>query len=155
MQVSDLARLLRTEVRSADNRPLGRIGAVYVQEGARQPLLVAFPADADTPRVAPLFGAELHADGLVLGYPAELVESGPRVDAAAELSVGEIGAVLNHYAPRIRTDTRAAITERVTGTGDVAAADADVRTIPPFPHIGDDDLPPIVVTRPGWAGPRA
>lgn len=154
MQVPDLARLLRTEVHSADNRSLGRIGAVYVQEGASQPLLVAFPADQDNPRVVPLFGAELRADGLFLAYSAELVESGPTVDADAALSVGEIGSVLQHYSPPVRTDTDRPITERVTGTGDVAAGDADVRTIPPFPFIGDDDLPPIVVTRPGLSGPR-
>ena len=152
MQVPDAGRLLSTEVRSADGRVLGRVGTVYVPEGSVQPLLVAFPADQDTPHVAPLFGAELRPDGLVLGYPAERVTAGPTVDAGAALSVGEIGAVLSYYGTQVASDRP--LTERLLGTGDVGSSLADVQAIPPFPSIGDDDLPPIVVTRPGLSGPR-
>ena len=150
MQVPDPDRLLSTPVRSADGAALGRIGTVYVPDGARQPLLVAFPADRDTPFVAPLFGAELTPDALVLGYSAEQVTAGPTVEADAVLSVGEIGAVLAHYGRPVRTDRP--LTERVREVGDVGAGSADVRAIPRIPGIGDDDLPPIVVTRPAQSG---
>jgi hypothetical protein len=152
MQVPDPGRLLSIEVRSADGRALGRIGTVYVPEGSVQPLLVAFPADQETPHVVPLFGAELRPDGLVLGYPAEQVNAGPTVEAGVALSVGEIGVVLSYYGRPIRNDLP--LTDRILGTGDVGSAFADVQTVPSFPGIGDDDLPPIVVTRPGLSGSR-
>ncbi len=150
MQVSDVGRLLSIVVRSADGRHLGRVGIVYVPDGAVQPLLVAFPADRDTPFVAPLFGAELTPDGLVLGFSADRVEAGPTVDAGAPLSAGEIGAVLAYYG---RTVTSGGpLTERILDVGDVGFTDADVRAVPRIPDIGDDDLPPIVVTRPAQSG---
>jgi len=152
MQVPDAGRLLSIEVRSADGRALGRVGTVYVAEGAVQPLLVAFPADQQNPHVVPLFDAELRTDGLVLGYPADQVNDGPTVEAGVALSVGEVGAVLSYYGSPVRSDLP--LTDRLLGTGDVASAFADVLTIPSFPGIGDDDLPPIVVTRPGLSGPR-
>ena len=154
MQVPGLAHLLDLRIRSADGEPLGRIGAVYVQEGTAQPLLAAFPADAAEPMIAPLFGAELDAGGLKLAYSADLVTAGPTVGADETLSLGEVGTVLRYFAPDLRTGAGRAITDRVTGTCDVAAADHDVRIVPRFPLIGDDDLPPIVVTRPGHSGPR-
>lgn len=152
MDVPDVARLIGTEVRSSDGQALGRIGAVYVQEGSVQPLLVAFPAERDKPQVAPLFRATLTPQGLILGYSAAQLESGPRVDADAALSVGEISAVLNHYAPPVSTGTDLPVTERITEVGDVSSTEADVRAIPSFPFIGDEDLPPIVVTKPGLTG---
>jgi hypothetical protein len=155
MQVSHPARLLGTHVYSADQRPLGRIGAVYVPDGATQPLLVAFPADSAHPRIAPLFGAELTANGLVLSYPQALVDTGPTVDPDVELSVGEIGSVLKHYSPGVRIETQRPITERMTAVGDVGFVERDVHGIPAFPYIGDEDLPPIVVTKPGLRGPRS
>ncbi|BFU46309.1 hypothetical protein [Krasilnikovia sp. MM14-A1004] len=152
MQVPDVGRLLSTEVRSADGRVLGRVGAVYVADGAVQPLLVAFPADRETPYVAPLFGAELRPDALMLGYPAALVSAGPTIDAGVALSVGEIEAVLAYYGTRVASDRP--LTERALGTGDVGSVFPDVHTVPPLAAVGDDDLPPIVVTRPGMSGPR-
>ncbi|MEU4424691.1 hypothetical protein AB0F81_29065 [Actinoplanes sp. NPDC024001] len=148
MQVSDAGRLQSTQVRSADGKPLGRVGTVYVAHGARQPLMVAFPADRDTPFVAPLFGAVLTEDALVLGYSAEQVTAGPTVDAEALLSLGEIGAVLAYYGRPVRIDRP--LTERMDGVGDVGFR--DVQAVPRLPDIGDDDLPPIVVTRPAASG---
>jgi hypothetical protein len=153
MQVSDAGRLLSLEVRSADGEVLGRIGTVFVTDGSAQPLLVAFPADREIPFVAPLFGAELRPDGLVLGYPAGQVTAGPTVQAGVPLSVGEIGAVLSYYGSPAASDLP--LTTRMLGTGDVHSAFADVQAIPAFPGIGDEDLPPIVVTRPGVSGQRS
>lgn len=150
MQLPDVDRLLSTEVRSADGALLGRIGTVYVPDGAVQPLLVAFPADQDTPFVAPLFGAQLTADALVLSYSAEQVTTGPTVEAQAVLSVGEISAVLAHYGRAVRLDRP--LTERIRDVGDVRFSSADVQVVPRIPGIGDDDLPPIVVTRPAQSG---
>jgi hypothetical protein len=150
MQVSDAGRLLSIWVRSADGVPLGRIGTVYIPDGSVQPLLVTFPADAEFPRVAPLFGAELETDALVLGYSAELIDGGPAVEADVPLSTGEIAAVLGYYGRRV--DLVGPITERIEGTGDVAAGFADVRAVPRLPGIGDEDLPPIVITRPAQSG---
>jgi len=152
MQVSDLADLLGTPVRSADGAELGRIGAVHVPAGNVQPLLVSFPAESETPYAAPLFGAELGASALVLAYPAATVETGPTVDAAVTLSAGEVGYILDHYRPGTRLDGKHPITDRLTGTGDVGADHPDVREIPPGPGIGDRELPPIVVAKPGFAG---
>jgi hypothetical protein len=146
MQVPDPGRLLSTLVRSADGHDLGRVGAVYVPDGLRQPLLVAFPADRDTPFVAPLFGASLTAEALVLGFPAEQVRSGPTVEADVALPVGVISAVLRYYGRAVTTDRP--LTERVQGTGDVSSVFAGVHAIPRFPDLGDDDLPPIVVSPP-------
>jgi hypothetical protein len=150
MQIPDAGGLLSTEVLSADGQALGRVGTVYVPEGSVQPLLVSFPADSETPFVAPLLGAELLPEGLVLAYPAGHVTAGPTVDVEAALSVGEIGAVLSYYGRS--TITRSRLTDRVTGTGDVGSVHPDVRAIPSFPTLGDDDLPPIVVTKPGATG---
>jgi hypothetical protein len=100
--------------------------------------------------VAPLFGAELTPDALVLGYSAERVTAGPAVDAEARLSVGEIAAVLAYYGRAVTVDRP--LTERVQGVGDVGFTHADVRAVPRLPEIGDDDLPPIVVTRPSHSG---
>jgi hypothetical protein len=154
MQVPDADRLVMTEVRSADGHPLGRVGTVYVPEGAGRPLLVAFPADRQTPFVAPLFGARLDSGGLTLAYPADVVTGGPSVDAGAALSVGEIGAVLAYYQPGVRVDPRRPLTDRLLGTGDVASGSPEVQLVPAVPLVGDEDLPPIVVTRPGHSGPR-
>ncbi|AGL18441.1 hypothetical protein [Actinoplanes sp. N902-109] len=148
MQIPDAGALLSTEVLSADGAGLGRVGIVFRPDGAVQPLLVAFPAEADTPHVAPLLGAELGRDGLVLAYSAAQLRAAPTIDAGAELSVGEIGAVLAYYGIPLRSDLP--LTTRVSGTGDVGSTVADVRLIPAIPGIGDDDLPPIVVSRPGW-----
>ena len=54
--------------------------------------------------------------------------------------------------PRISNEIQVATESVVTGTGDVGSVDADVRAIPSFPTLGDDDLPPIVVTKPGATG---
>jgi hypothetical protein len=153
MQVSDAGHLLSTDVRSADGEPLGRIGTVYLPDGSAQPLLVAFPAEADTPLIAPLFGAELRAGALVLAYPAALVVAGPRVEAGVTLSVGEIGAVLSYYG--VRVESGLPLTERIAGTGDVGSSFADVQAVPRFPGIGDEDLPPIVLTGPAVSGGRS
>lgn len=149
MQLPDAGRLLSIEVRSADGKRLGRIGSVYVPDGGVQPLLIAFPSDRDDPFVAPLFGAELTADALVLGYPAEQVTAGPTVDAEALLSAGEIVAVLAYYG---RAVTTRSLTERMEGVRDVGFTHANVRAVPQIPDIGDEDLPPIVVTRPSHSG---
>lgn len=151
VQVSDLADLLGTPVRSADGTELGRIGTVHVPAGNVQPLLVTFPADSRTPYAAPLFDAVLQADGLVLGFPAVLVADGPTVDAEATLSAGEVGYILDHYRPGRPHPRGLPVTDRCDDTGDVAAENPDVREIPPV--IGDQDLPPIVVIRPGIVGP--
>ncbi|GAA2638093.1 hypothetical protein [Paractinoplanes durhamensis] len=150
MQVSDAGRLRSFEVHSADGHFLGHVGTVYRAEDSVQPLLVSFPAERDTPFVAPLFGAELTAHTLVLAYPAAQVTDGPTVDTDVVLSAGEVGAVLGYYGRRVRFSRP--LTERREGTGDVAAAFSEVQVIPPVPGIGDEDLPPIVVTRPGLAG---
>jgi hypothetical protein len=42
------------------------------------------------------------------------------------------------------------LTERLDGVGDVGFGEA--QTVPSLPDIGDDDLPPIVVTRPSHSG---
>jgi hypothetical protein len=146
MQVSDAGRLMSIEVHSAEGESLGRVGAVYVPEGLRQPLLVAFPDDSSTPFVAPLFGAELTAEGLRLSYSAERVTSGPTVEADATLSVGVISWVITYYGRQVAVDRP--LTDGVGGVGDVSATFADVRIVPRIAQIGDDDLPPIVVTRP-------
>ncbi|GIE99962.1 hypothetical protein Ari01nite_74270 [Paractinoplanes rishiriensis] len=150
MQVPDASRLRSIEVRSADGELLGRVGAVYISEGLTQPLLVAFPDDSATPLVAPLFGAELTAEGLVLSYPAQQVTSGPTVEADAPLSVGVITTVLTYYGRPVAVDRP--LTERADGVGDVSGGFADVHTVPRITGIGDDDLPPIVVTRPAHSG---
>ncbi|MFD0521271.1 hypothetical protein [Paractinoplanes durhamensis] len=102
MQVSDAGRLRSFEVHSADGHFLGHVGTVYRAEDSVQPLLVSFPAERDTPFVAPLFGAELTAHTLVLAYPAAQVTDGPTVDTDVVLSAGEVGAVLGYYGRRVR-----------------------------------------------------
>jgi hypothetical protein len=153
VQVSDLADLPGTPVRSADGAELGSIGAVYVPAGNTQPLLISFPAGHPVPYVTPLFGAELGADGLVLGYSAAAVTDGPTVDAAADLSAGEVLAILGHYRPDLAQPRGIPVTEH-SPAGEGATHRA-VREIPAIPPLGDHDLPPIVVVRPGFTGPAA
>lgn len=148
MQISDAGGLLGTTVWSADGEDLGDVGDVHVLDRAVQPLLVTFPSGSDTPSVAPLFGAELRENGLVLAYPAERVRSGPTVGAGALLSAGEVIAVLAWYGRRV--NPAGPLTERVDGVGDVGFG--EVQAVPSMPDIGDDDLPPIVVTRPSHSG---
>jgi hypothetical protein len=148
MQISDAGGLLGTTVWSSDGEDLGRIGDVHVLDHAVQPLLVTFPSESDTPSVAPLFGAELREDGLVLAYPAARVRSGPTVGAGILLSTGEVIAVLAWYGRQVTA--AGPLTERLDGVGDVGFGEA--QTVPSLPDIGDDDLPPIVVTRPSHSG---
>ena len=150
MQVPDLAHVKGLVVRSSEGTELGTIGAVHVQRDGRQPLLVEFPADSDTPYVAPLFGAALDATGLVLAYAEELVRSGPTVDADADLSAGDVGYIIGHYLPGFRLGPDQPITARVREIGDVGAPGGGVHTVPGI--VGDDELPPIVVIRPGYQG---
>jgi hypothetical protein len=150
MQISSARRLLGTPVRSSDGQPLGRVGVVYVPDGLTQPLLIALPAERSAPWAVPLFDARLDDDVLVLGYPADVITAGPTVDADTALSLGEVGAVLAYYRPGVIRGF--AVTERAPEIGDVGAVAGVVHRIPAFPGIGDDDLPPIVITSPGAAG---
>ncbi|GIE36493.1 hypothetical protein Ait01nite_095380 [Actinoplanes italicus] len=148
MQISDAGGLQGTTVWSSDGEDLGDVGDVHVLDRAVQPLLVTFPSASDTPAVAPLFGAELREDGLVLAYPAERVRSGPTVGAGVVLSTGEVIAVLAFYGRQV--SAAGPLTERLDGVGDVGYG--EVQAVPSLPDIGDDDLPPIVVTRPSHSG---
>lgn len=153
MQIPHARRLLGSPASSSDGQSLGRIGAVYLPERRTQPLLVALPVEKAAPWVVPLFGARLTASGLVLGYPAALITAGPTVGADTPLSLGEVSAVLAHYRPAAAEAARGMpLTERAPEGGDVSAAAGFVHRIPVFPGIGDDDLPPIVVTSPGATG---
>ncbi|RIV37540.1 hypothetical protein [Micromonospora radicis] len=153
MQIPHARRLLGAPVSSSDGQFLGRIGAVYLPEGRTQPLLVALPVEKATPWVVPLLGARLTADGLVLGYPTALITTGPTVDPDTPLSLGEVRAVLAHYQPAAAEAVHGMpLTERASEGADVSATAGFLHRIPVFPGIGDDDLPPIVITIPGATG---
>lgn len=145
--------LFGVPVRSSDGQALGEVGIVYLPDGRRQPLLVGMPVNRRDSRVVPMFGARLDDDALVLAYPAELITAGPTVDSEEPLSAGEVIAALAHYQPAVLEAARGVpLTEHGPQGADVSASRGRLDRIPAFPGIGDDDLPPIVITSPGALG---
>jgi hypothetical protein len=160
MQIEEADDIPGTPAWSMDGRPLGRVSAVHVPVGGGQPLLIQLPAGAEQQRLVPLAGAELRAEGLVLGFDEATIAGAPVLDSVTSLSFGETAYVLEHYGVQVATGGETSITDRVTGLGDVGSVHPNVRRLPPvrtLPDPADRDLPPIVVIRPGAAdgGPRS
>jgi hypothetical protein len=155
MQFEDVEDIPGTEAWSSDGRPLGRISAVHVAAGSVQPLLVQLPAGAGIQHLVPVLGAELRDQGLVLGYDAASIGDAPRVDPGAVLSIGEAAYALAHFGMLIESPGGLPLTERITGTGDVASVHPGVRALPGIRSVdepGDPELPPIVIISPGADG---
>jgi hypothetical protein len=160
MQFEEADDIPGTPVWSTDGRPLGRVSAVHVPLGGAQPLLVQLPAGAERQWLVPLAGAELRAEGLVLGYDEATIAGAPVLGTVTSLSFGETAYVLEHFGVQVAAGRDVSITDRVTGLGDVRSVHPNVRRLPPLrtvPDPADRELPPIVVIRPGAAddGPRS
>lgn len=155
MQFEDADDIPGTQAWSSDGRPLGRISAVHVAAGSAQPLLVQLPSGAPTQHVVPVLRAELRDRGLILGYDEATIAGAPRVDPGAVLSIGEAAYALGYFGVRIESPGGLPLTERITGTGDVASVHPGVRALPGIrsvPEPGDPELPPIVIISPGADG---
>jgi hypothetical protein len=153
MQFEDLDDIPGTPVWSSEGRSYGRVTAVHVPGGSRQPLLIQVTADGRRQYVVPLIGASLAGNGLILGYDAAAIESAPMVDSVIALSAGEAAYVLERFGVKLAGSDQLVITRRSARTGDVGSVHPRVRELPPMRT--DPELPPIVVIKPGIQDERS
>jgi len=86
-----------------DGDKIGKVGQVYLGEAAGQPEWVTVSTGMFGTResFAPLYGASVRDDQLVLAVPRQLVKDAPGIDDDGHLADAEVAALYQYYAAHL------------------------------------------------------
>ncbi len=114
-------KLIGLTATDADSDKIGQVGQVYLDEGTGKPEWVTVSTGMFGTRqsFAPLYGASVRGDQLMLAVPKQLVKDAPTIEDDGHLSEAEVTALYQHYAahldPACRRRAEDAGDDRYTG----------------------------------------
>jgi uncharacterized protein (TIGR02271 family) len=92
--------LIGLNATDADGGKIGNVGQVYLDESNGQPAWVTVSTGmfGTAENFAPLYGASVRGDQLVLAVSKQLVKDAPNIEDDGHLSEAEVAALYQHYA---------------------------------------------------------
>ncbi|MCW2529615.1 MAG: uncharacterized protein JWM76_4475 [Pseudonocardiales bacterium] len=125
---TDIDAMIGRTALDSDGAKIGKVSQVYLDDQTQQPVWIAVHTGlfGNKESFAPLFGAHVTGDEIVLGVSKDLVKDAPSVDADGHLEDDENDRLYAHYAGYFGTDSQARSTDAVAETAGANYADADV-----------------------------